>query len=284
MRSRGEQLRLLVVFVVLIAHATCKTPSMLRLRQRQTQEVPQEDPGREPGDQVDPGSEPDQEQPGGNAAKQAYEPPQEGGSNWNIIGGILSNESYPFYGRWTKGCGASLIAPDIMLTAAHCGNTTITDNTKVYIGSTEATEGVVRTVVESFPHPQYNSTTEHYDFMLIKLDSSALEDGFFDYTTRKWTTTPTNLTTIALNEDPAAPAEGEDLLVMGFGVTNQDDQNQVSDLREVMVKAFDRTCPSSYSPQTIVPEIMICAGFPEGGKDACRGMQLSRVMLLDCTF
>lgn len=257
----------LFAILALLTSQALGTPA-LHLRHRRQQEVPQENPGS---------IEPPQEAPGG-------APPQDGGPNTRatktpppgppvaeIVGGDPSPSAYPYFGRWDKGCGASLIAPDMMLTAAHCGAATISDDTMVFLGARKATDGVKRYVMESFPHPDYNSDNEHYDFMLIKLDSTALEEGFFNESSREWTMQPTGLTTISLNEDATQPAKGDDLLVMGFGVTDPKDEFQVAELNEVTVKAFSYDCPSNFLEATIEPEIMICAGYEEGLRDACKG-------------
>ena len=128
----------------------------------------------------------------------------------------------------------------------------MSDASIIYFGSTSAVGGVQRTVSASYIHPSYNSQNEHYDFMLVKLDRSALDNGYYDTNSNQWVSQPTGLTTVTLNENAAYPAQGQDLVVMGFGVTSVSGDTQVPSLHQVTVKAYSRDCPSSYSPGTVV--------------------------------
>ncbi|CAB9525370.1 Coagulation factor IX (Fragment) [Seminavis robusta] len=189
--------------------------------------------------------------------------------NAEIIGGNLSTTPYPFFGRWDRGCGVSLVAPDMVLTAAHCGRTSHHRN--VYLGSLQANGGVRRTFVQSIPHPDYNDNTEEFDAMLLKLNSSALMDRWFNVSEQEWFNASTGLSTVEYNRNHSNPHAGDDLLVMGFGVTQVSQSVQVAELYELTVPAFNRTCPSRYGEGEIFPNVMICAGYPEGGRDTCQG-------------
>lgn len=68
-----------------------------------------------------------------------------------IIGGELAPKPYPTFGRWDRGCVVSLVAPDIVLTAAHGGS--LVNHRNVYLGSVEASGGVKRTLIQAIPHP-----------------------------------------------------------------------------------------------------------------------------------
>jgi len=126
-----------------------------------------------------------------------------------IVGGTEAKEKeYPFYvhGTTTQICGASLIHPDIVLTAAHCQTVFTKD---VIIGSNKIAgqKFVKRIAIDKvLPHPEYyqNDTTWYNDIMLIKLKFSA--------------TAPL----MKLNTDPNLPKENQVVRIVGFGQTSED--------------------------------------------------------------
>lgn len=94
----------------------------------------------------------------------------------DIVGGTISAKGfYPFYAVTSDSgvCGASLIHPDILLTAAHCAD--VFENSVVSIGGnrldgSDALENIRAT--EERPDPRYNNQDDddfRYDFMLVKL-------------------------------------------------------------------------------------------------------------------
>ena len=171
-----------------------------------------------------------------------------------IIGGTASTATYPYFGYWDRGCGASLIAPDIMLTAAHCTRGQFTTNGKVYFGSLNLEQGAALGVVDIIAHPRYNPTTENRDYALLKLSGRA----------------PSGSSPIRLNRNGARPAAGfSNLLVMGFGMTDANVEVRSPVLQEVKVVAEDNTCRNAY-PSRFDPEVMMCAA--QTNKDACQGV------------
>lgn len=175
-----------------------------------------------------------------------------------IIGGTEVEMPIPYFGFWSAaGCGASLIHDDILLSAAHCD---VGTSGTFYLGGLDLYEGVTRTPIATVSHPSYISATGGYDFMIVKLDSSALEDASGN---------PTGLSTIELNRDPSNPQDNDPLVVMGFGSTG--DGSLSDELMEVQVEyVSDDDCANSYGSY-FKPDIMFCAGVDEGGKDSCQG-------------
>ena len=151
------------------------------------------------------------------------------------------------------GCGASLVAPNVLLSAAHCGNGYIN---QVKIGrhnlndSNEDYETFY--VVEEVPHPDYNGTTIDYDYMMLKLNGSSSR-------------TPVQLDT---GDDTSLLEAGNDVIVMGWGTTSSGGSSS-NVLLEVEIDVISQAqCQKAYSPKPIT-ERMVCAA--RTGKDSCQG-------------
>jgi len=141
------------------------------------------------------------------------------------------------------GCGGTLIGPDIVLGAAHCGG---------YVGQTVTIGTSIREVVDGRMHPSYNSDTSENDFFLHRLGSPVTTTG----------------AQVTLNNDPAAPWAGQALTILGLGLTSEGGSASDS-LRDVAVPTISDTgCESAYG-SSYVSDVMFCAG--EGGKDSCQG-------------
>jgi hypothetical protein len=104
-------------------------------------------------------------------------------------------------------CGGSLIARDVVLTAAHCGGVL-----NVLLGqhNLNDVDGEVFAVRGELPHPQYVSdmfATDYLDndFMLVFIDGAS---------------TASNVKTVTLNSNPPVPSVGQDVTVMGWGDTD----------------------------------------------------------------
>jgi len=160
-----------------------------------------------------------------------------------IIGGEQADtEDYPFMAQ-LGGCGGSLVKPDMILTAAHCQGAIM-----------RATVGGVTSRVRQFiPHPSYNQYTQARDIMLVKLIS------------------PSSETPVELVSNNNIPQPGDTLTVIGYGTTSPNGNTLSSTLQEVDVPLrTDSYCQSRYNGN-FDADVMLCAGFNEGGKDSCQG-------------
>ena len=174
-----------------------------------------------------------------------------------IVGGNQAFQGeYPYLVEWERGCGASLIHDDIVLTAAHCGGNDIPAGVIVSAFQTgKVNNGAqARSVVQHVPHPNYNSQDQENDFMIMRLNSPV-----------------SGVSPIALNGDPQMPSDGDVLTVMGFGDLADGGNDYPEFLQEVTVPYVPHAkCNQQYGGE-IDEDVMMCAGYDQGGKDSCQG-------------
>lgn len=186
-----------------------------------------------------------------------------------IIGGSEAKEKkYKFAASLQDNlghfCGGSLIARDVVLTAAHCQGAPF----DVVLGrhDLDSKNGQKIGITRQLPHPKYNSQKTDMDFMLVFLKSAATLNGDVD--------------TVKLNDDSSAPKVGTGVTVMGWGDTDiRDDVSKLSDvLMEVQVNTISNgDCDDSkgnvggysdnYNGQ--ITQNMMCAKANK--QDSCQG-------------
>ena len=103
-------------------------------------------------------------------------------------------------------------------------------------------------------HPQNQAGTYIYDFMMFRIESVEGYEGKL----------------MQANGNSASPVAGEMLRVIGMGYTQEGGPTSEV-LNYVDVLAYsDSDCIASYG-SSVLPEAMLCAGWPQGGKDSCNG-------------
>ncbi len=159
-------------------------------------------------------------------------------------------------------CTGTLVAPDWILTAGHCGSITgsavatpisfppaLID---VYIGSNKPGQGERVPVAQAIIPPDYLATMG-YDITLLKL-------------TRASSHAPTQ---VAGAGETASWAPGTMETIVGWGATSEGGDTPDT-LQEARVPiTTDAYCAGAYD--NFDPKTMVCAGFPEGGVDTCQG-------------
>lgn len=186
-----------------------------------------------------------------------------------IIGGFAAPEGrYPYVVSLqsfdgSHFCGGSLIAPDVILTAAHCAG----GEYKVVIGryDLDLTDGDAVRVKRELPHPRYNPRTTNNDFNLVFL-------------TRQ---TTANLPIVQLNKEASIPSHRDPVEVMGWGDTDPSEWSQrLSDkLHAVEVNVVsNEQCSQAKgyvgwfnyeSYEGAITTSMLCA--KDSNQDSCQG-------------
>jgi trypsin len=170
-----------------------------------------------------------------------------------IIGGQPATPGkYPSF--VFRGCGGTLIHPDMFLTAAHCKGSFYFG---VFVGGIRlnGSDGEALSVEVEVQHPRFrpNSPVYNNDIMIVKVSSNS--------------TAPIQ----KLNFDKKVPFRHETLTTVGFGWTDEVHSQLSEVLQEVNVSVINYSdCRRAY--RAILNKQVICAGrLGVGGKDSCYG-------------
>jgi hypothetical protein len=117
-------------------------------------------------------------------------------------------------------CTGVAIAPDLVLTAAHCVST----NGRYRLVVFEGRHPAVKDIASVAPHPQFSPRADAPDLALVKVAAPP----------------PPKLVPAALSERRAPPSVGDRFIVAGFGVAVQGDRRTAGKLRAVTLVATDR--------------------------------------------
>lgn len=190
-----------------------------------------------------------------------------------VVGGqVAPDGAYPFQvsvglarvGKPTLAhfCGGVLISPRDVLTAAHCVNTQTSEiktaaDLLVYVGSQNLKQGGRRVkVTRMTQHPKAKVLNGYYDVAVLRLAEPV-----------------TGITPVAYVKNAKAEAliaqPGTLATTVGWGQTMSKPMYPTQ-LLEVQVPLMDsNACKALPKYDPVDPKSMLCAGYPEGGKDSC---------------
>jgi hypothetical protein len=191
-------------------------------------------------------------------------------ADYQIVDGEPAEQgAYPWMAAFLfdggQGCGASVIAPDWILTAAHCvaddrGQPSVAPEQASFVvrSNNWTTEGEVLTAAEIIIHPSYDAFTTNNDIALVRTNETT-------------DVAPVALAGAGDEALNAAPTVGR---VIGYGTTSSGGEASTQLLQVDVPVVDDAECGGSY-PQ-LSPDTMLCAGSPSGdfddpGPDSCQG-------------
>ena len=171
-------------------------------------------------------------------------------------------------------CGGTLVAPDVVISAAHCffdepsGTFTPASDYTAITGRTVLTSGEGQEIPfgsyfyltdSTTGQPLYNPATSDFDVVWILLQTPSSGGSPI---------------MIAGADETSAWAPGRIARISGWGNTSATSNAFPDDLRAGQVQIIaDEACVNQYAAGGIPinPQTMVCAGLPQGGVDSCQG-------------
>ncbi|MEW2619340.1 serine protease [Streptomyces sp. NPDC048106] len=179
-----------------------------------------------------------------------------------VVGGTATTTAaYPFIMQITDAsgsqfCGGSLVAPDKVVTAAHCMAGETTGSVRVVGGRTKlnGTDGTVSRVSRIWVNPGFSDATNGDDVAVLTLSTAM----------------PYKPVSYVSSSQTGVYAAGTTARILGWGTTSENGSS-ADQLRTATVPVVsDAGCRSSYGSDYVQSD-MVCAGLSSGGVDTCQG-------------
>ncbi|XP_035454806.2 vitellin-degrading protease-like [Spodoptera frugiperda] len=160
--------------------------------------------------------------------------------------------------RGRHSCGGTIVAKDIIVTAAHCVMGSLANEFQIRAGSSYSEKGgQLYPVGEILWHPSFDYGKMDSDIAILWLPKPLV---FSD-----------KIRPVQLMGRGEEIKDGDDTIVTGWGNLYEIGGTPSTLQRVTVQKINDAICNDAYKPLYAITNHMLCAGAPGGGKDACQG-------------
>ncbi|XP_065169815.1 trypsin-7-like isoform X2 [Atheta coriaria] len=153
-------------------------------------------------------------------------------------------------------CGGAIVSIKYVVTAGHCVYGLSASSLKVYVGSSSRTYGgQTYRVVKISKHPMFDLHNLNYDIAVLEVRPMKLSNAV----------KPISITSLTSID------EGMIGTVSGWGYQHENGASAANDLQSLEVPILSRDYCKNVYKMYLYSDVMFCAGFKDGNKDACQG-------------